>query len=392
MHHYNFPPYSTGEVKRMGSPGRREIGHGALAERALLPVIPPVEDFPYTIRLVSEAVSSNGSTSMGSVCGSILALMDAGVPIKAPVAGVAMGLISDDAGRYKILTDIQGLEDHLGDMDFKVAGTESGVTALQMDIKVKGLSHNILREALAQAREGRLFILGRMLETIAETRPELSNFAPRSYKTKIPVDKIGQLIGPGGKNVRGLQEEHNVKIDIQDDGTVYVSSVNAEGARQALSIIDRFTRDVELGADYLGKVTRIGSIGVFVEIYPGKEGLVRLGELADYRVARPEDVVSIGDEIMVRVIEVDPQGRVNLSRRAVLEGPSTRPAPGAGGLAPAGRSGPPSGGRSGPPPGGPRRPPMGSPGPNRPAPTLERHPPSDGPSDASRRPLGPKRW
>ena len=392
LHHYNFPPFSTGEVKRMGSPGRREIGHGALAERALFPVIPPTEDFPYTIRLVSEALSSNGSTSMGSVCGSILALMDAGVPIKAPVAGVAMGLISDEDGRYAILTDIQGLEDHLGDMDFKVAGTEAGVTALQMDIKVKGLSHNILREALAQARAGRLFILGKMLATIAETRPELSLFAPRSYKTRIPIDKIGQLIGPGGKNVRGLQEEHNVKIDIQDDGTVYVSSVNAEGAKAALQIIDRFTRDVELGADYLGKVTRIGSIGVFVEIYPGKEGLVRLGELADYRVARPEDVVSIGDEIMVRVIEVDPQGRVNLSRRAVLEGPSTRPATSSGGTAPAGRSGPPPGGRSGPPPGGQRRPPPNDAGPIRPAPAADRRPPSDGPSDGARRPLGPKRW
>lgn len=396
MHHYNFPPYSTGEVKRMGSPGRREIGHGALAERALLPVIPDTDEFPYTIRLVSEALSSNGSTSMGSVCGSILALMDAGVPIRTPVAGIAMGLISNDDGRYAILTDIQGLEDHLGDMDFKVAGTATGVTALQMDIKVKGLSFEVLQKALAQAREGRLFILDRMMETISETRPDLSPFAPRSYRTKIPHDKIGQLIGPGGKNVRALQEENNVKIDIQEDGTVYVSSVDAEGARRALAVIDRFSRDVEIGADYLGKVTRIGTIGVFVEIYPGKEGLVRLGELADYRVARPEDVVSVGDEVMVRVIEVDPQGRVNLSRRAVLEGPSSRP--------PTAATGTPAGGapfRAGPPPGGsfngPRRPmgggrPSGPPQ-GRPAPAGDRRPPpTDGPREGDRKPLGPKRW
>jgi polyribonucleotide nucleotidyltransferase len=393
MHHYNMPPYSTGEVKRMGSPGRREIGHGALAERALLPVIPSTDEFPYTIRLVSEVVSSNGSTSMGSVCGSILALMDAGVPIRAPVAGVAMGLITDENGRYAILTDIQGSEDHLGDMDFKVAGTATGVTALQMDIKVKGLSSEILHKALAQAREGRLFILDRMIETIAETRPDLSPFAPRSYRTKIPVDKIGQLIGPGGKNVRALQDENNVKIDIQEDGTVFVSSVDAEGARRALSAIERFSRDVEIGADYLGKVTRISNIGVFVEIYPGKEGLVRLGELADYRVARPEDVVSVGDEVMVRVIEVDSQGRVNLSRRAVLEGPSNRPAgtPTGAGAAPGPAPyRPPMGG----PAGGPRRP-MGSgrpSGPPRSPSSGDRRPSGDDQRDGSRRPFGPKRW
>src|SRR5579884_1751443 len=320
MHHYNMPPFSVGEVRRMGSPGRREIGHGALAERALAPVIPSTDEFPYTIRVVSEVLSSNGSTSMGSVCGSILALMDAGVPIKAPVAGIAMGLVTDENGRFAVLTDIQGIEDHLGDMDFKVAGTATGVTALQMDIKVKGLSYEILEKALTQAREARLFVLERMLETIAESRPELSPYAPRSYRTKIPMDKIGALIGPGGKNVRSLQDEHNVKIDIQDDGTVYISSVDAEGARRALSAIDRFSRDVEIGADYLGKVTRITNFGAFVEIFPGKEGLVRLAELAEYRVSRPEDVVSVGDEIMVRVIEIDAQGRVNLSRRAVLEG------------------------------------------------------------------------
>ena len=381
MHHYNMPPFSVGEVRRMGSPGRREIGHGALAERALLPVIPPTDEFPYTIRLVSEVLSSNGSTSMGSVCGSILALMDAGVPIKAPVSGVAMGLITDDKGRFAILTDIQGIEDHLGDMDFKVAGTATGVTALQMDIKVKGLSYEIMQKALAQAREGRLFILERMLETIAESRPELSPYAPRSYKTKIPVDKIGALIGPGGKNVRSLQDEHNVKIDIQENGTVYVSSVDAEGARRALSAIDRFGRDVEIGADYLGKVTRITNFGAFVEIFPGKEGLVRLGDLAEYRITRPEDVVSVGDEIMVRVIEIDAQGRVNLSRRAVLEGtpvtatnqPSRPSGPAHGERRPSG-GGRPSGGRSG---------------------TGERHGPggsTGGERDGSRRPLGPRKW
>jgi polyribonucleotide nucleotidyltransferase len=395
MHHYNMPPFSVGEVRRMGSPGRREIGHGALAERALSPVIPPTDEFPYTIRVVSEVVSSNGSTSMGSVCGSILALMDAGVPIKAPVAGIAMGLITDEKGRFAILTDIQGIEDHLGDMDFKVAGSATGVTALQMDIKVKGLSYEILEKALTQAREARLFILERMLETIAEARPELSPYAPRSYRTKIAVDKIGALIGPGGKNVRSLQDEHNVKIDIQDDGTVFVSSVDAEGARRALSAIDRFARDVEIGADYLGKVTRITNFGAFVEIFPGKEGLVRLPELAEYRVSRPEDVVSIGDEIMVRVIEIDAQGRINLSRRAVLEGtPARTAAPSPAGPAPF-RGGPPGG----PPPfRGERRPtggrPPGGPGPagrSGPGGGERRSSPGDG-REGTRRPLGPKKW
>lgn len=406
MHHYNMPPFASGEVKRMGSPGRREIGHGALAERAILPVIPPTDQFPYTIRIVSEVLSSNGSTSMGSVCGSTLALMDAGVPIKAPVGGVAMGLITDEAGRFAILTDIQGIEDHLGDMDFKVAGTATGITALQMDIKVKGLSYEIMKKALTQAREGRLFILERMMETISETRQELSPFAPRSYKTKIPVDKIGQLIGPGGKNVRALQDEHKVKVDIQDDGTVYVSSVDAEGARRALQIIDRFGRDVEIGADYLGKVTRITNFGAFVEIYPGKEGLVRIGELADYRINRPEDVVSIGDEIMVRVIEVDSQGRVNLSRRAVLEGapagaaptgeagaeprpergperPPYNRGPGGGGGS-YGRGGGSFGGRRDGEGGGPR----GPGGPRRPYGEGS----GDRPNDERRGPSGPRRW
>ncbi|HVC34803.1 MAG TPA: polyribonucleotide nucleotidyltransferase [Chloroflexota bacterium] len=392
MHHYNMPPFSVGEVRRVGSPGRREIGHGALAERALLPVIPTTDEFPYTIRLVSEVVSSNGSTSMGSVCGSILALMDAGVPIKAPVGGIAMGLVTDEQGRFAILTDIQGIEDHLGDMDFKVAGTATGVTALQMDIKVKGLSYEILEKALTQAREARLFILERMLEAIAESRTELSPFAPRSYRTKIPVEKIGQLIGPGGKNVRGLQDEHNVKIDIQDDGTVFVSSVDAEGARRALNAVERFTRDVEIGADYLGKVSRIMNFGAFVEIFPGKEGLVPLAEMAEYRVTRPEDVVSVGDEIMVRVIEIDARGRINLSRRAVLEGTPARPPSGAPAGPPPFRGGAPVGG---PPRYGERRPPASRPpgDAGRPGPSggERRPPPGDG-HDGTRRPLGPKKW
>ncbi len=327
MHHYNFPPFSVGEVRRLGAPGRREIGHGALAERALAPVIPPENEFPYTIRIVSEVLSSNGSTSMGSVCGSTLALMDAGVPIAAPVAGVAMGLVTGPDGKYAILTDIQGIEDHLGDMDFKVAGTRQGVTALQMDIKVKGLTPEIMGQALAQAREGRLFILDKMLEVIAEPRRELSPYAPRIFKTKIPVEKIGTLIGPGGRTVRMIQEQYHVKIDIEEDGSVFVTATDTEGAQKALKAIEALTKEVEVGQEYLGRVTRVTNMGAFVEILPGKEGLVRTSELAEYRVARPEDVVSVGDEIMVKVIEIDPQGRINLSRRAVLEATKARTAP-----------------------------------------------------------------
>lgn len=359
MHHYYFPPYSTGEVRRMGSPGRREIGHGALAERAVGAIIPSEEDFPYTIRLVSEVLSSNGSTSMASVCASTLSLMDAGVPIKAPVAGIAMGLMTADDAQPVILSDIQGIEDHVGDMDFKVAGTAAGVTAVQMDIKIKGLSYQLLERALAQARDGRLFILDKMAETITAARPELSKFAPRIIKTTIAVDKIGALIGPGGKNIRGIQEATGVKIDVEDDGTVLVSSTDAQAAQKALSQIDRLTRDVELGGVYLGKVTRLTNFGAFVEILPNKDGLVRLGELAEYPVSRPEDVVAIGDEIMVKVIEIDSQGRVNLSRRAVLEGTT----------GPAGPAGPP------------RRPPTG--GRPRPSGRPER------PGGGERRPGGP---
>ncbi len=328
MHHYNFPPFSVGEARRIGSPGRREIGHGALAERALEPVIPPVEEFPYTLRLVSEVLSSNGSTSMASVCGSTLSLMDAGVPIKAPVAGVAMGLMMGEDGKYTVLTDIAGMEDALGDMDFKVAGTAEGITALQMDIKVKGITPAIMGEALEQAREARLFILGRMLETIAVPHEELSPYAPRMYKIQIPTEKIGAVIGPGGKTIRAIIEETKATIDVHDDGSVYVGSPSAEGAQKAIQMIQNLTKEIEVGEIYTGKVTRLMNFGAFVEILPGREGMVHISELADYRVASVEDAVKVGDEVMVMVIEIDQMGRVNLSRRAVLEGtaPPARPA------------------------------------------------------------------
>ena len=321
MHHYNFPPFSTGEVKRLGSPGRREIGHGALAERAILPVIPSPEEFPYTIRLVSEVLSSNGSTSMASVCGSTLALMDAGVPISAPVAGVAMGLVKE-GDRFAVLTDIQGIEDALGDMDFKVAGTEMGVTALQMDIKIKGINDAIMQQALSQAREGRLFILERMQETISAARPQLSPYAPRMYKITINPDKIRNVIGPGGKTIRSIIDETKVTIDVQDDGTVVIGSSNPEAADRAIKMIENLTREVEVGGIYMGKVTRLMNFGAFVEILPGKEGLVHISELADYRVPSVEDAVKVGDEVMVMVTEIDRMGRINLSRRAVIEGVS----------------------------------------------------------------------
>jgi polyribonucleotide nucleotidyltransferase len=327
MHHYNMPPYSVGEVRRSGSPGRREIGHGALAERALVPVIPAKEEFPYTLRVVSEVVSSNGSTSMGSVCGSTLALMDAGVPIKAPVGGISIGLItSKDGSRHELLTDIQGIEDHHGDMDFKVAGTVAGVTAIQLDLKIRGLPTSLLDDVFKRAREARMKILGVMADAISQTRPELSKFAPRVLKTSIPVDRIGQLIGPGGKNIRGLQDQYKVKIDVEEDGTVYIAGVEGLKAEQAMRSVEMLGKDVEIGQTYMGKVTRITNFGAFVEILPGKDGLVRLGELAEEKVNRVEDAVSIGDEIMVKVIEIDPQGRVNLSRRAVLN-PDAAPLP-----------------------------------------------------------------
>ena len=320
LHHYNFPPYSVGEVRRVGSPGRREIGHGALAERALEPMIPDVEDFPYTIRVVSEALSSNGSTSMGSVCGSTMSLMDAGVPIKAPVAGVAMGLIMGDDGDYAVLTDIQGIEDHLGDMDFKVAGTAEGITALQMDIKVKGITPDIMRQALAQAKEARLFILDKILQTIPAPRGVMSPYAPRMVKISIPVDKIGAVIGPGGKTIRAIIAETKATIDVQDDGTVFIGSPNEESLELARSKVEGLTKEAEVGSIFNGKVVRSTNFGAFVEILPGKDGLVRLNELAEEPVGRVEDAVQIGDEVRVMVIEVDRLGRINLSRRAVLQG------------------------------------------------------------------------
>ena len=325
MHHYNFPPFSTGEVKRLGSPGRREIGHGALAERALAPVIPSENEFSYTIRLVSEVLSSNGSTSMASVCSSTLALMDAGVPIKAPVVGIAMGLVTGEGNNYVILTDIEGIEDAYGDMDFKVAGTSQGITALQFDIKLKGVSYEIVAGAIKQAREAHTEILDKLRQTISASRPELSPYAPRMYKLTIDPSKIGTVIGPGGKTIRSIIEETKVTIDVANDGTVIIGSPSQEAAQKAIEKIESLTRDVEVGAVYTGKVTRLTTFGAFVEILPGKEGLVHISELADYRVAKVEDIVKVGDEIMVKVIEIDHMGRVNLSRRAVFSDSSQVP-------------------------------------------------------------------
>ncbi|MBX5476019.1 MAG: polyribonucleotide nucleotidyltransferase [Clostridia bacterium] len=317
MHHYNMPPYSTGEVRPIRSPGRREIGHGALAERALLRMIPPEDEFPYTIRLVSEVVSSNGSTSMGSVCGSTLALMDAGVPIRRPVSGIAMGLIKED-DKVEILSDIQGIEDHLGDMDFKVAGTEKGVTAIQMDIKIHGLDVDTLRRALEQAREGRLYILQKMLEVLPAPRSHLSPYAPRIIVMRIHPDKIRDVIGPGGKTINKIIAETGVQIDIEDDGRVFVSGP-AEGSERAQEMIRQLTKEVAPGEIYLGKVTRLVSFGAFCEILPGKEGLVHISQLANERVPTVEDVVNVGDTIMVKVTEIDSLGRINLSRKEALK-------------------------------------------------------------------------
>ena len=334
IHHYNFPPYSVGEARQLRGASRRDIGHGALAERALVPVLPSSEEFPYTMRLVSEVVSSNGSTSMASVCGSSLALMDAGVPIKKPVAGVAMGLILDaEHDRFTVLTDIQGMEDALGDMDFKVAGTDAGVTAIQMDIKVKGITLEIMGQALNQAHTGRQFILGKMMEALAAPRTEMSKFAPKVETLKIDSGKIGAVIGPGGKMIRAIQEETNSKIDIQDDGTVSISSPDAEGREAAKAKILGLTTEikVERGEKYTGKVVSIMPFGAFVEILPGKDGLVHISEISEdpnIRVDRVEDVLNIGDEIEVQVIEVAPNGKVSLSRRAALTGvlPDPKPA------------------------------------------------------------------
>ena len=332
IHHYNFPPYSTGEVRRIGSPRRRDIGHGALAERSLYAVLPSKDEFPYTLRLVSEVLSSNGSSSMASVCGSSLSLMDAGVPIKAPVAGVAMGLISAPDGRWKVLTDIQGIEDALGDMDFKVAGTAKGVTGLQMDIKTTGITYEIMREAFEQARQGRLFILDKMNAVISKPRPELSPNAPRIITLQIPVEKIGALIGPGGKTIRNLVETTGAQIDVEDDGRVFVTTSNGEAAKQAVAFIEGLTREAKVGDIFLGKVVSIKPFGAFVNILPGKDGMVHVSELAETRVENVEDVVQLGDEINVMVIAIDPTtGKISLSRRAVLTGetPEERRAAGA---------------------------------------------------------------
>jgi polyribonucleotide nucleotidyltransferase len=315
MHHYNFPPFSTGETGRLGSPRRREIGHGALAERALLPVIPDEDSFPYAIRIISEVLESNGSSSMASVCGSTLALMDGGVPIKAPVAGVAMGLVAEGED-YVILTDIQGLEDHMGDMDFKVAGTRDGITALQMDMKVTGVSARLLKEALDQAQRGRLQILRIMQETIAEPRAEISDYAPRVETLQIPTDKIGLLIGPGGKTINALQEEYGVSISVENDGTVFVAGVDGVSVKSALSSINGMTKEVEPGDIYTGKVVKTTNFGAFVELMPGRDGLIHISRLAPgkERIDRVEDVVSEGDRVKVRVLDIDKQNRISLEK------------------------------------------------------------------------------
>lgn len=317
IHHYNFPAYSVGEVRPMRGPGRREIGHGALAERALLPVIPSAEEFPYTLRLVSDILESNGSTSQASVCGSTLALMDAGVPIKRPVAGIAMGLVKY-GDSFAILTDIQGMEDALGDMDFKVAGTRQGVTALQMDIKIGGVSRDVLLSALQQATAGRHIILDEMDAVLNEPRTALSPYAPRIITLQIPVDRIRDVIGPGGKTIRKIIEETGVDIDIDDDGRVYIASTDGEAGQKARKMVENYTKEVEVGETYLGVVKRIMNFGAFTEILPGKEGLIHISQLAPERVKQVEDVVKVGDEVLVKVIEIDRQGRINLSRKAAL--------------------------------------------------------------------------
>lgn len=322
MHHYNFPPYSVGEARPMRSPGRREIGHGALAERAILPVLPSVEEFPYAIRVVSEILSSNGSTSQASVCGSCLALMDAGVPIKAPVAGIAMGLVErveeDGSSTMAILSDIQGMEDFLGDMDFKVAGTAKGVTAIQMDIKVHGLSKKVLQDALKQAKDGRMHIMQEMLAEIPEPRKELSPYAPRIITMQVDPDKIRIIIGPGGKTINAIVEKTGVKIDIDDEGQVFIASTDMEGAEAARKEIELLTKDVEVGEVYEGKVTRIMNFGAFIEILPGKEGLLHISKMAKGRVEKVEDVMNVGDIVKVKVTEIDSQDRINLSRKELL--------------------------------------------------------------------------
>ncbi len=331
--HYNFPPFSTGEAKRITPPGRREVGHGALAERALVPVLPDVEDFPYTIRLVAEALSSNGSTSMGSVCAATLALMDAGVPISKPVAGISIGLVAEENGNYATLTDIQGMEDHAGDMDFKVAGTRDGITAIQLDIKIRSLSFEIIEAALKQAEEGRMFLLDRMNETIGTPRDDVSQYAPRMTRISVPVDKIGLVIGPGGKTIRGIVDETGATVDVEDDGTITIGATDGEAAKKAVAMIENLTREAKVGEIYTGKVVRIMDFGAFVEILPGKDGMVHISELSNEHVPTVEGLVKLGEEITVMVQDVDPTGRIRLSRRALLEGSE------GGGSRPAGESG-----------------------------------------------------
>ena len=321
MHHYNFPPFSTGETGRVGNPSRRSIGHGMLGERAMAAILPPFEEFPYTIRIVSEVLASNGSTSMASVCASVLSMMDAGVPIKTPIAGIAMGLIKEE-DEVAILTDIVGMEDHLGDMDFKVAGSRDGVTALQMDMKVKGIDLEILTRALEQARDARLQIMDVMTECIEAPREQMSPHAPRILRIDVPQDKIGQLIGPGGRNIRALQDDTGADISVEDDGAVFITAVDQKSGEAAYERISAMTRDIEPGQIYTGKVVRILPFGAFVEMVPGKDALVHISELADYRVDKVEDIVSVGDEMQIIVIEVDNLGRVNASRKALLNGDS----------------------------------------------------------------------
>ncbi|MBR7160633.1 MAG: polyribonucleotide nucleotidyltransferase, partial [Clostridia bacterium] len=320
MHHYNMPPYSTGETKALKSPGRREIGHGALAERALEPMLPSEEEFPYAIRTVSEILSSNGSTSQASVCGSTLALMDAGVPLKAPVAGIAMGLIKDESkGKVAVLSDIQGLEDFLGDMDFKVAGTTKGITAIQMDIKIKGIDEAILRQALEQARQGRLHILSKMLEVLPEPRAELSKYAPKIISFSINPEKIKDVIGSGGKVINKIIEDTGVKIDINDDGLVFIASIDTAMADKAKEIINNIVKDPEVGDTYVGKVVRILQFGAFVELAPGRDGMIHISKLSKERVEKVEDIVNIGDTVKVKVIKIDDKSRIDLKLVEVIE-------------------------------------------------------------------------
>jgi len=317
MLHYNFPPFSVGEVRFLRGPGRREIGHGALAHRAIQPVLPSQEDFPYTIRVVSDILESNGSSSMATVCGGILALQDAGVPIKCPVAGVAMGLVKE-GDNYAILSDIAGFEDHYGDMDFKVTGTEKGITALQMDIKITGVTSQIMSDALAQAREGRLFILGKMADTIPESRESISQYAPQITTIHIPIDKIGAVIGPGGKMIRSIVEETGVKIDIEDDGSVKIASVDGPSAEKAISRIEELTATAQIGQTYLGKIVKVVDFGAFVEILPGTEGLLHISEIAERRIGDIRQEVHHGDKILVKVLDIDRNNKIRLSRKAVL--------------------------------------------------------------------------